>query len=252
MKTKSTVKFAYVNGLKQNPKDLDFHITPVLTFSRADKYDIGDLGKAWSIGLEWGHWAIAIGFFTAFILTKQEDKEREVMYDSPEAAYRKTVTGWVSRHGQFWGDNEHMARYNGCTHTKCNCGNKTKRGRSKCPVCEVFAKNKRYHNLPFKEWDHKTPLALYNDDVFFFDEDAIIDYLDEYELNPEDLQLVYCRPEYLSEIDGDYWTDSLPEDGDFTKEFKDKLNEFNRFINKQGPVSWFHDKYKTEYKSKND
>ena len=42
-----------------------------------------------------------------------------IMYDSPEAASIKTITGWVSSAGRFWGDNEHMARYDGSTHMKC-------------------------------------------------------------------------------------------------------------------------------------
>ncbi|MEQ1969482.1 ead/Ea22-like family protein, partial [Xenorhabdus nematophila] len=42
-----------------------------------------------------------------------------VMYDSPEAAQIKIVTGWVSRDGRFWGDDERMARYCGATHRQC-------------------------------------------------------------------------------------------------------------------------------------
>jgi hypothetical protein len=67
IKTKTRIKLSFINGLKQKPKDLDFHITPTITFGRGDKDEIGDLGKAWGIGIEWGHWAIAIGTFTAYI-----------------------------------------------------------------------------------------------------------------------------------------------------------------------------------------
>lgn len=52
MKTKTKIKFKFVNGLNQNPIDLDFHITPVLTFSRADKREIGNLGSAWGFCIE--------------------------------------------------------------------------------------------------------------------------------------------------------------------------------------------------------
>ena len=66
-RTKSIIKIFYVNGLKQTPIDHDFHITPVLTFGRGDKNEIGDLGTAWGIAFEWGHWAVGIGVYSAYL-----------------------------------------------------------------------------------------------------------------------------------------------------------------------------------------
>lgn len=60
-KTKTVARFFTVNGLKQSPKDLDFHITPVLTFGRTQA---DDQIKAWSIAIEWGHWAAGLAFGT--------------------------------------------------------------------------------------------------------------------------------------------------------------------------------------------
>jgi hypothetical protein len=45
--------------------------------------------------------------------------EKIVMMDSDEAASIQTVTGWVDRHGRFWGKDEHQARWCGATHRKC-------------------------------------------------------------------------------------------------------------------------------------
>ncbi|HAT6800607.1 TPA: hypothetical protein JAN03_00980 [Citrobacter freundii] len=45
--------------------------------------------------------------------------EKIVMMDSDEAASIQTVTGWVDRHGRFWGGDEHQARWCGATHRKC-------------------------------------------------------------------------------------------------------------------------------------
>ena len=42
-----------------------------------------------------------------------------IMYDAPEAASLKTVTGWVSADGRFFGSNEDLARYSGATHRRC-------------------------------------------------------------------------------------------------------------------------------------
>ena len=41
-----------------------------------------------------------------------------IMEDSPEAASIQTVTGWVSRTGRFWGNDERMARFDGSTHNR--------------------------------------------------------------------------------------------------------------------------------------
>ena len=48
---------------------------------------------------------------------------KEIRYDSAEAATYKTgLAGWVSCTGNFWGEDEHMARWTGCTHQSCACG----------------------------------------------------------------------------------------------------------------------------------
>jgi hypothetical protein len=67
MKTKTLIKWVYVNGLKQSPKDLDFCITPTLKFARADKEEVSDLGNAWGLCIEWGHWAFGFGVFNAYV-----------------------------------------------------------------------------------------------------------------------------------------------------------------------------------------
>lgn len=63
--TKTIFKWEHVNGLRQDPKDTDFHITPCLTFARASK-ELSDIGSAWGICIEWGHWAFGFGVFTVF------------------------------------------------------------------------------------------------------------------------------------------------------------------------------------------
>ena len=67
MNKKTKVRLMFVNGLKQSPIDLDFHITPSLTFSRTDKNEFKDLGSAWGICIEWGYWAVGIGVYTVVI-----------------------------------------------------------------------------------------------------------------------------------------------------------------------------------------
>ena len=44
------------------------------------------------------------------------DIKQIILPESPEAASVQTVTGWVSRTGRYWGNDERMARYDGSTH----------------------------------------------------------------------------------------------------------------------------------------
>ena len=67
MRTKYKITPFYLNGLKQNPKDLDFAITPSLVFGSADKEKIKDLGFAYGLGIKWGYWAMGLKFFGAYI-----------------------------------------------------------------------------------------------------------------------------------------------------------------------------------------
>ena len=46
------------------------------------------------------------------------DIKKIILPESPEAASIQTVTGWVSSNGRYWGNDEHMARYDGSTHRK--------------------------------------------------------------------------------------------------------------------------------------
>ena len=55
---KYKIKLYALNGLKQNPINTDFHITPCLTYA----YD-AKLGNAYGIALEWGFWAIVLALF---------------------------------------------------------------------------------------------------------------------------------------------------------------------------------------------
>ena len=65
-----------------------------------------------------------------------EDKE-QILYTSDEVAKHVTnIEGWVDRHGRFWGKDEHMARWSGCTHIICpSCGNPTSRNYTICSDC---------------------------------------------------------------------------------------------------------------------
>lgn len=174
--------------------------------------------------------------------------EEKILYNSDDAASIKTVTGWVSSSGRFWGKEEHMARWEGCTHKLCECGNEMQKGYTICERCLSKKAIERYDKMPFKDWDGETPLVLFNDDRYFFHEEDIEMYLEDNELKPEDLRLVICEPNYLTEIEPDIWEDIWPEGrDDLPKDVKRALDLLNRIIHRQPPFSWSEGKFKTIY-----
>lgn len=174
-------------------------------------------------------------------------KELVIFPDDELAAKKETVTGWVSRNKRFYGENESAARYDGSTHSKCECGNKVQKGWTKCDFCRAKSAKERYDAYEFQEWDGKQPVYSDNYDKYFFDSDEIDDYCEENEVSSEDLMLVICKSNYLGLINSSIWEDDLPEDGDIPKELQVKLDELNEFIKTLPPVSYYPSKIRTKY-----
>lgn len=165
-----------------------------------------------------------------------------VMYDSPEAASIQTLTGWVDRHGRFWGDDEHMARWSGSTHQKCerNPEHPIRENRGYCEACHDELQQALYMAMERQPWDGETILHLHNTDVYFQDLKSIRDHCLERHVLPEELQLVVCNPVYPEEIDGcDHFCDDLPEDGELPSELQEAFDRLNEVIRKSPPLSWF-------------
>lgn len=58
---KYQIRIGFIYGLKQKPKETEFHITPCIT---ADKYISKERNSwAYGFGIEWGFWAISIALF---------------------------------------------------------------------------------------------------------------------------------------------------------------------------------------------
>ncbi|WP_020472418.1 hypothetical protein [Zavarzinella formosa] len=177
-------------------------------------------------------------------------EQPKVMYDSAEAAQQVTVTGWRSRNGHFCGDNEHLARWDGCTHLLCDCGAEMDRGYTLCRSCRDKQRLERYEAMPFQEWDRTTPLTLHDDDEYFWDEDSVWDYCELNGIKPEGLRLVICEPNYAWEIEADdYYGDDLPEDqplNDVYPDLAEAIEKVNEMIRKkERPLSWGGGKYRT-------
>jgi len=168
----------------------------------------------------------------------------QILNTSDEAAKQVgDISGWVDRHGRYWGNDERAARYAGCTHVVCDCGKIMEKGWLKCQACREVASLERFLALEPKQWDHTTPLCIHETDTYFFTEEDLLVYIDDHGCPVQSMQLRICEPVYLSEVEEDHWCDELAEDGELPSEIRDALKTFNAAIRKQGPVAWTPGKY---------
>lgn len=175
--------------------------------------------------------------------------EKEIMYDSPEAAtYVTNIKGWIDVNRRFFGDGERgeqMARYSSHTHKICECGNKMSKGYTKCKECRHKSAVTRYNALPFKEWYGEEPICTWDGDHYFFDEGHLIDYMEENELDTIDLLI--CEPVNYTPIDFGTIASDTHEDWEPEKELVEKVKEFNNFLKTLPPHSWMPGKIRTAY-----
>jgi hypothetical protein len=167
--------------------------------------------------------------------------EPVVMYDSPEAAKQVTVTGWVSRRGIFYGDNEHIARWDGCTHKACEgCGLPCEKSYIKCRNCREKADIARWEAMPKKAWDGAQMIFCDATDHYYSDPEGILEYCEDEGVSLADMRPILCEPNYAREVDSDYWTDELPEDEyDLPEDIETALAALNKAIREhKEPLSW--------------
>ena len=138
-------------------------------------------------------------------------KDAKVVFpEDDEAASLQTVTGWVSRIGNFWGKDERMARYNGSTHRRCECGNIVPQ-RNYCLTCFEKKEVEKYEAMPKTGWDGVAMLYSVSRGTYYNTiDDAEDDLIEEETLDI--LQLVICKPNYVRTLNTDDFSDDLPED----------------------------------------
>ena len=173
-------------------------------------------------------------------MTATNQQEEVVMIDDPRAATLVTVTGWRSMDGRFYGDNEHSARWAGCTHVKCRaCGKPTKKLYSACQSCRDKAAEAKYDAMPTAEWDGVAMLYSDSRDEYFSSPEDAEDSLEEGQ-TLADLKLHICEPKYARPIDYSNWHDQLPSDSNCDAPYwlEDAVDQFNAAISGQPPLSW--------------
>lgn len=175
--------------------------------------------------------------------------EEIIPFDSDRAARLTTVTGWVSRNGHFYGDDERTARYDGCTHKPCaDCGALIRRdGLVCCQPCFEKRDAARFAEMPREEWDGETPIVIFNTDTYFFGEDDLDDYCTEHDVARETLRLAICTPQTGRHVDAmDLFEDVLVEDAseyDIPDPIREAVEQLNKAIEAAGAFSWTQGKY---------
>lgn len=164
----------------------------------------------------------------------------QIMYDSPEAASLQTVTGWVSSTGRFWGQDEHMARYDGSTHRVCkaNPAHGVHENNAYCEKCRDERMDAKFAAMPRRDYDG-SPVVVFDSDTYFFDPESLADWMLDNDIKPENAQLVFCKPNYPRRIDpNEHFCDYLPEDGDVSAKLAAAFEALNEVIAAEPPMSW--------------
>lgn len=175
-------------------------------------------------------------------------KKPAIHYYSDKAASLQTVTGWVSSEGVFWGKDEHMARWSGCTHMTCECGDVHAKSQTSCDACFQKRDLARYAAMPERA---DTGDMLFSDyaDRYFSEISEAEDYAFDEGLTLHDLRLIICEPNAMREVEDDYWEDDLADDRTIDdtapNAILQKLRELNDLIREIKPVlSWRPGKYR--------
>ncbi len=181
-----------------------------------------------------------------------ENKETAIILpESNESAeYRTDIKGWVSAGGHWYLD-EHIARWAGATHIHCEeCGEIIpKRWIYICDKCRDKKDKERYYAMPEGEWEVDAPITMVGGDIYFWDEDEILEYAYNYELRIENMMLVMCEPVYAREIEPDeYYEYDLPLEQKLEEVNEDLYNKImgvNEYIREHKPIlSWSPSKYR--------
>jgi hypothetical protein len=181
-----------------------------------------------------------------------KEEKKIIMYDSPEAASIQTLTGWVSGpnggyKSHYWGEDEHQARWSGCTHIKCECGKVREKAYTCCEDCRNKNDRERHLKLPFKEWDGKEPVTEAFGDRYFFNLEDLEEYMAENEI--EEIDLLICDPVHYSHIDSEYIVNGeAHEDWEPSGELENKIKELNDYLSTLPPHSWYPGKIRTTHK----
>lgn len=189
-------------------------------------------------------------------------EEKKILYK--DAAIQRTAkvfddNGSVLKEFEIWqgvkdnkfSTDEHRIRINNCTHHECNCGKEIENnGWQACQDCRHEQRMKKYREMQQVPWG-SFPVVIFDGDQYFFDEEEFLEYCENEDISPEDLNLCVAEPNHMGEIDTDYWSCIIPEENDdpFSKEFHEGLKALNELIKNHAPISYSQGHKRTKYVS---
>ncbi len=168
--------------------------------------------------------------------------QEQVLFNSDKAAqYKTNLSGWVSRHNRYFGNDERAARFDGCTHVICeDCGNPSDKGWLVCITCRDKRDQIRYDAMPEEVWDGKGLIYSGSADKYFHSWDDVDEYCYDEGIDIKSLRLMMCEEQYLPMLDSsDYGSEVLAEDGELPDDVIDAIDKFNEVIKSTGVVSWY-------------
>jgi len=167
-----------------------------------------------------------------------------IFYDDPNIVERRLVPMWVNMLGEKF-FTEHDARFATCTHKRCACGEIINYLDFRCITCREKKEIEAYKRLPRKEWDGEGLVYSELMDRYYQSEEDIEEDIPGGR-TVEDMRLLICAPQYLEEIDEDFFSVDIP-DGctiyEIYPELEKHVNEFNDKIRKLPPRSWYPIRY---------
>lgn len=157
---------------------------------------------------------------------------------------KTTVTGYVIN-GRFWGDYEHQAKMEMCTHVDCeSCGKEIEKRYRNCDDCRHKAKVEKWEKSE-KRNQSPSDYGYYSEllDKYYWDTDEMEDDCHEEGLQIKDLLLYHVEREPAPEVDLDSIYEGLtPEDFTIddmiTDEIAEACDRLNKLISEH-PVNCF-------------
>jgi len=160
-----------------------------------------------------------------------------ILPTSTEAARRRTITGWVSRDGRFYGDDERLARWAGATHVLCaDCGAPTAKDTLVCPSCRERRAIATYTALPTAA-PGSYPVYAEATDTFYANLELAEDDLESGQ-SLADLRLLVCEPVMARPLDTDYWLDDIPVDEDIPPGLLALIDAANAILARLEPLGY--------------
>lgn len=173
-----------------------------------------------------------------------------ILIDSDKAAKFVTdISGWVNSKGHFYGNNEHAARYDGCTHTYCKeCGAICQKYYTLCENCRSVKQDDKYSSMQQKHDPDCEYYYSYVTDEYYTYEDLIYLYQNAELDHPSKLQLILTTPEfgYNYTLTDEYFSDITCDDSVYIPaDIQDAMDEFNRILMRnKTPFSYSPSKYR--------